>query len=43
MTQIENEIKYKATQQRIEELLKIVGTDTQEPLRNALPEQKHHQ
>ena len=28
MTQIENEIQYKATQQRIEELLKIVGNDT---------------
>ncbi len=29
MTQIENEIQYKATQQRIEELLKVVGNDTE--------------
>ena len=28
MTQIENEIQYKATLQRIEELLKVVGNDT---------------
>ena len=28
LTQIENEIQYKATQQRIEELLKVVGNDT---------------
>ena len=28
MTQIENEIQYKATLLRIEDLLKIVGNDT---------------